>query len=221
MADIFDFSATAANNTTIGGINTNTGMSPGNVDNVFRELAAIIRNTFSAGWQGLFAGTTSGIPVSNGAGTISTKAAPTGDIVGTSDTQTLTNKTLTSPNVNGGTFDGSETFSSKANTRTALSALGLTSSTLAANSVNTVLTLSDGTSLRIMGGVSSIGANTTGTLSFGATFGAAPVVSITGAGSSPSNEGSVSTYANASTTSVAIVNSGPAASYNWFAVGKA
>lgn len=94
MADIFDWSATAANNTSIDGINTATGMSPGNVDNVFRSIAAIVRNTFVSGWQGLFAGTTSGIPVSNGAGTISTKAAPTGDIVGTSDTQTLTNKTI-------------------------------------------------------------------------------------------------------------------------------
>lgn len=95
MADIFDYSATAANNTTVEGVNINTGMSPGNVDNGLRSILAVVRNTFVASWEGLFAGTTSGIPVSNGAGTISTKAAPTGDIVGTSDTQTLTNKTLT------------------------------------------------------------------------------------------------------------------------------
>ena len=103
MGDIFDWSATAANNTTIDGINTQTGMSPGNVDNVLRSIAAIVRNTFVAGWEGLFAGTTSGIPVSNGSGTITAVAAPTGTIVGTSDTQTLTNKTITSPVINGGT----------------------------------------------------------------------------------------------------------------------
>jgi hypothetical protein len=96
MADLFDWSATAANNQTLDGINVNTGMSPGNVDNAIRSLMALVRNTFVSSWEGLFAGTTSGIPVSNGSGTISTKAAPTGDIVGTSDAQTLTNKTISS-----------------------------------------------------------------------------------------------------------------------------
>lgn len=69
-------------------------MSPGNVDNAIRSAMALIRNTFVAGWEGLFAGTTSGIPVSNGSGTITAVAAPTGTIVGTSDAQTLTNKTI-------------------------------------------------------------------------------------------------------------------------------
>lgn len=71
-------------------------MSPGSVDNVLRSIMALVRNTFVSSWEGLFAGTTAGIPVSNGSGTISTKAAPTGDIVGTTDTQTLTNKTISS-----------------------------------------------------------------------------------------------------------------------------
>lgn len=67
---------------------------------------AIVRNTFVTGWQGLFAGTTSGIPVSNGSGTITTKAAPTGVIVGTTDTQTLTNKTISSLAVDLAIADG-------------------------------------------------------------------------------------------------------------------
>lgn len=44
--------------------------------------------------------------VSTGTGTSAwSKLAPTGTIVGTSDSQTLTNKTLTSPTINGGTLD--------------------------------------------------------------------------------------------------------------------
>lgn len=106
MSDIFDWSATAGNNTTVDGIGINTGMNPGNVDNALRSVMALIRNTFVSGWQGLFAGTASGIPVSNGAGTITAIAAPSGAIVGTTDTQTLTNKTISGGTISGSTITG-------------------------------------------------------------------------------------------------------------------
>ena len=65
MASIFDWSSTAASNTTIDGINSNTGMSPANVDNLFRSVVAIIRQTFTSALQSFFAGTAP-LPIANG-----------------------------------------------------------------------------------------------------------------------------------------------------------
>ena len=47
MAGIKDYSITAANNTTIGSINTAEGMLPSNINNAFRGLAAEIREWYN------------------------------------------------------------------------------------------------------------------------------------------------------------------------------
>ena len=47
---------------------------------------------------------TAGILKANGTSSFTTVTAPAGDLVGTTDTQTLTNKTLTSPTISGGTI---------------------------------------------------------------------------------------------------------------------
>ena len=73
MASIFDWSSTESSNVTIGGYNTNTGMTPANVDNVFRAIASIVRQTFSSALQA-FLGGTAALPVANG-GTGATDAA--------------------------------------------------------------------------------------------------------------------------------------------------
>lgn len=72
MASIFDWSSTASSNTAIDGIGVNTGMSPANVDNVFRSIAAIIRQTFSSALQSFLAGSAA-LPIANG-GTAATDA---------------------------------------------------------------------------------------------------------------------------------------------------
>lgn len=56
MPSIFDFSPTASANTSIDGVNCNTGMPAGNTDNLFRSLCAVIRQSFSSTLQNFLAG---------------------------------------------------------------------------------------------------------------------------------------------------------------------
>lgn len=72
MSSLFDWSSTASSNTTCDGIGTNTGMSPANVDNVFRSIMALVRNTFASALQSFLAGTAA-LPIANG-GTAATDA---------------------------------------------------------------------------------------------------------------------------------------------------
>lgn len=65
MASLFDWSATAASNTSVDGIGINTGMSPGNVDNALRSVMALVRNTFAAALTNFLAGSAA-LPVANG-----------------------------------------------------------------------------------------------------------------------------------------------------------
>ena len=68
------------------------------------------------------------------------KVPPTGTIVGTTDTQTLTNKTLTSPIINGGTFSSAGiTFNGSTSGTTILQASAVASGTLTLPAATTTL----------------------------------------------------------------------------------
>lgn len=102
----------------------------------------------------------------------------------------------------------------------AMNGVANTSVTVGANAINVAFTLPGGSVLRIQGGVGSLAGNTVGSITFTDAYTNAPIVIVSGGTSSGSAEGDVHTYANATTTGVAIANSAAStASYHWLAVG--
>jgi len=79
------------------------------------------------------------------------KDAPTGSIVGTTDPQTLTNKTLTSPDINGGTIDNTSIGATTPNSAnfTTLSVSDVTTLTGTVTMKNNIMQLSNTTLLTI------------------------------------------------------------------------
>ena len=102
---ISEWSSTPSNNTDIDGINIAEGCAPSGINDAIREMMSQIKDwqagtsgdytAVSAGGTGV--GTLTGIVKGNGTSAFSAVTAPSGNIVGTTDTQTLTNKTLTTP----------------------------------------------------------------------------------------------------------------------------
>lgn len=84
-------------------VGTVTSVGTPTVTNVGTPTAAVLDFNLPVGtftWPAL------GIPVSTGSAWDTSLTVPTGDLVGTTASQTLTNKTLTSPTITGGTIDG-------------------------------------------------------------------------------------------------------------------
>lgn len=91
MADIWDWSATAASNTTVDGVGINTNMSIADIDNAFRTMMAVIRNSLHADFETFLMGSTAltvpkggsgastltGILKGNGTGAFTAIAIPT------------------------------------------------------------------------------------------------------------------------------------------------
>lgn len=221
MGTLFDWSTTAASNTTIDGVNVAENCAPGNINNAIRSIAALVRNTFSSGLQNFLAGSAA-LPVANG-GTAATTASAARTALGAaasganSDITSLTGLTTPLAVARGGTGGATATAA-----RTALGALGLTSATFGANTISLSITLSNGDTLLVQGGKGTLGANTFGSITFGTAYSTAPVVLVGGGASSTSTEGDIHLYSAASTTGVSIVNSASASgTYTWLAIGKA
>lgn len=101
-------------------------------NNTVQDLALTSLKTVLADASKFIVRDASGIPVSN------TKAVPTGDVVGTSDSQTLTNKTLTSPVI--GTISNTGTLTLPTSTDTLVGRATtdtLTNKTLTSPTINT------------------------------------------------------------------------------------
>ena len=102
---ISEWSATPANNTDIDSINIAEGCAPSGINDAIRELMSQVKDwysgttgdTLAVAGGGTGAGTLTGILKGNGTSAFTAVTAPSGTIVGTTDTQTLTNKTLTTP----------------------------------------------------------------------------------------------------------------------------
>jgi len=87
MADVFDWSTTPASNTTLDGINVNTGMPVANVDNAIRALMAATRNTFNPTLEGFLNGSAALPITSGGTGGATASAARTALGLGTAATR--------------------------------------------------------------------------------------------------------------------------------------
>jgi len=92
MPSVFDWSSTAASNTTIDGVNIAEGCPSGNLNNAVRSAMAIIRATFASGLQSFLAGSAA-LPVANG-GTALTATPANGQLaIGNGTNYTLANIT--------------------------------------------------------------------------------------------------------------------------------
>lgn len=199
-----DYSSTPGSNTSIAGINIAENCSPANLNNALRQLMAdakVFSNDIGdgSGYQPIDALLTALAAL--------TTAADKGLYFTGSDTAATFDLTSF-----GRTLAGLASYEAL---RTALGCLTVTSSSLTNPGYRV---LSDGT--KEMWGTGSIGANTTGTITYPASFTSWAVCVVSGSPSSPSVEGGVAPFQASGLSTQGIVNSGGStAFYSWRAFG--
>ena len=134
---ISEWSSTPANNTDIDSINIAEGCAPSGINDAIRELMSQVKDLYSGttgdliavAGGGTGAGTLTGILKGNGTSAFTAVTAPSGTIVGDTDTQTLTNKTLTTPTLTNPTVTNYVETPYSANSSTAIT-IALTNGTV-------------------------------------------------------------------------------------------
>lgn len=220
-----DWDPVAANNATVLGVNIGEGTTaPSAVNNALRQICADVAGGVNISLLGTFLASTTLSQARSALGVTEGSASQTAFAA-------LTNAANMVPYMTGSDAWATTSLTSFARTllddgdaataRTTLAALGLTSASFGSNTIDVRLTLGNGDTLVVKGGTGTIGGNSTGTLSFGVTFGAAPVVLVSGGPTDTGSEGSIHSTGSASTTQISIINtSGFSSTYNWVAFGK-
>ena len=219
-----DWSTSAAANGTTLGVNIAENCPPSNVNNAIREVCAQIRTAINPVLDDFLSSTS----LSSALAALGV-AAPTSS-TGLTNFGNLTNAANKVPYMTGSDGWSTTDFTSfgrsvvacgdAATLNTLLGGVSNTSATFGTNTLDVRLKVGSDT-LCIKGGTGTLAANTTATLSFGVTFGAAPVVLVSGGDADFQSEGQIRSSAAATTTSIAIINAGPSSgTYNWIAFGK-
>lgn len=209
---VTDWDATAANNTTVGGVSIAEGWSPASVNNAIRAVMADVA-------QGIlddaFADITGKQPLDATLTALAAVATAANKLIYATGADTFATTDITAY---GRTLIA---LADAAALKSSLATIAVTASSIASPGYVSLDLTGNGTAdITLQWGTGSIGANTTGTVTFPITFTTFAIPVVSGGSSSAGVEGNVRAYSTG-LSSASIVNAGGAtASYFWVAVGK-
>lgn len=210
---VTDYSTTAANNTSVGGVNIQEGWSPSDVNNAIRALMADIASGIT---DGDFATTSSLQPIDATLTALAGVTVADQDLILANGADSFTTLATTA-------YGRSLlALANVAALKTALGTISVTASSITNPGYVSLDLTGNGTAdLTLQWGTGSIGGNTTGTITYPISFTSFAVCVANGGRSNTSNEGDVHVTAASGLSSQAILHSSPStAFYAWVAVGK-